>query len=139
MANELRINDETALSLYSEKKIEELIKPLQKEIFLTNSYVVGFTALPESDQEELFKEAGLSRELLLKREPNDFSEDTIRVYGLSGKPLGYVADKDNEILARLMDAGKSIKAVCNTCLTTKDEEEGGYLPYVGIAIYLVDF
>ena len=53
--------------------------------------------------------------------------------------MGYVADKDNEILARLMDAGKSIKAVCNTCLTTEDEEEGGYLPYVGIAVYLVDF
>ena len=79
MANELRINDETALSLYSEKNIEELIKPLQREIFLTNSYVTGFTALPESDREELLKEAGLSGELVLKSEQNYFSEDTIRV------------------------------------------------------------
>ena len=139
MANELRINDETALSLYSEKKMEELIKPLQKEIFLTNSYVAGFTALPESDQEELFKEASLSKELVLKREPNEFSEDSIRVYGLSGNPLGYVADKDNEILAWLMDAGKKIKAVCNSCLTTKDRETGDILPYVGVAIFLVDY
>ncbi len=141
MANELRINDETSLSLYSEKKIEELIKPLQKEIFLTNSYVAGFTAIFEPEEEEFFEEAKLScsNELVLKREPNEFSEDSIRVYGLSGKPLGYVADKDNEILARLMDAGKKIKAVCKYCLTTDDKETGDVLPYVGIAIYLVDF
>ena len=138
MANELIMDENTTLSLYSKKKIEELIKPLKKEIFLTNSFIAGITKeLSGVSEEEFFNEVSLNDELILQREPDGFSEDSIRVYSKNGVPLGFVADKDNEILARLMDAGKQIKAIVVNCQA--EMKEAGIRPYVNIAIYLVDF
>lgn len=138
MANELIMDENTTLSLYSKKKIEELIKPLKKEIFLTNSFIAGITKeLSGVSEQEFFNEVSLNDELILQREPDGFSEDSIRVYSKNGVPLGFVADKDNEILARLMDAGKQIKAIVVNCQA--ETKEAGIRPYVNIAIYLVDF
>ena len=138
MANELIMDENTTLSLYTEKKIEELIKPLKKEIFLTNSFIAGITKeFSGKSEEDYFKEVSLNDELILQREPDGFSEDSIHVYSKNGLSLGFVADKDSEILARLMDAGKQIKAIVVSCHCKTEED--GIRPYVNIGIYLVDF
>jgi hypothetical protein len=50
-----------------------------------------------------------------------------------GKKLGYVPEKDNLIFARLMDAGKLLKAkICD--ITMK-----GSFKQISVGIYLVDF
>lgn len=55
MANELKTND-AALSLHSEKKMEETNKPIRKEIFLTISYIVGLSSIPLSATDDFFGE-----------------------------------------------------------------------------------
>ena len=49
------------------------------------------------------------------------------------RKLGYVPEKDNTILSRLMDAGK-----CLTARVTKSEEDG-WFTRVNISISMVDF
>ena len=49
------------------------------------------------------------------------------------KKLGYVPEKDNQIFARLMDAGKLLKAKI-----TKIDKKGSFYQ-ISIGIYLVDF
>ena len=49
-----------------------------------------------------------------------------------GKKLGYVPEKDNIIFARLMDAGKLLKAKISN-ITKK-----GSFTQIGMGIYLVD-
>ena len=41
-------------------------------------------------EEEFFNEVSLNDELILQREPDGFSEDSIRVYSKNGVPLGFV-------------------------------------------------
>ena len=51
----------------------------------------------------------------------------------AGQKLGYVPEKDNVVFARLMDAGKPMKAK-----VTGMELKGGF-HMIRIGIYLVDF
>ncbi|MCD8018751.1 MAG: hypothetical protein LUF92_03955 [Clostridiales bacterium] len=50
-----------------------------------------------------------------------------------GRKLGYVPEKDNVIFARLMDAGKLLKAK-----VTKKNKKGSFTQ-ISIGIYMVDF
>ena len=80
--------------------------PFTKEIFLIDSHVAGTT---HRDLAEV--EPGLSTGDLLcfKRDPeNQHDKLAIRIYDEKGNELGFVPREKNEILARLMDAGKLI-------------------------------
>ena len=72
-------------------------------------------------------------ELTLQREDNRFDSNAILILDAQKRKLGYVPEKDNIIFARLMDAGKLLKAQI-----TKIEKKGNYTR-ISVGIYLVDF
>lgn len=131
MANHLIVTSETALALSEQLKTEEILKPLQKEILLFETYIAGTMYI---EDESLIDALNLGEKLTLKREPqNAFDEKAIRVDNKDGKKLGYVPEKDNLVFSRLMDAGKMLYAK-----VVKVREKIGYTQ-VDIEIYLMDF
>ena len=80
------------------------LKPFAKEIFLLESHVAGTSHQPVKEIEP-----GLSVGALLpfQRDPtNKFDALAIRIHDEAGHTLGWVPKEKNEVLARLMDAGK---------------------------------
>jgi len=80
--------------------------PFTKEIFLIETHVAG-TGYRDLEQIE----PGLSEGDLFgfKREPeNEHDPLAILIHDKDGQKLGYVPKDKNEVLARLMDAGKLI-------------------------------
>ena len=131
MANNLVITPQNAVALSEQFKTEELIKPLQKEIFLFDTFVAGTAYIEDKTIIEGLKNGDT---LTLKREPkNRFDENAIRVENDKGQKIGYVPEKDNFVFARLMDAGKMLAAK-----VTDIQGKTGYTR-VSIAIHMIDF
>lgn len=130
MANELTKKEETMISLIQGKEIGNIIKPLVKEIHLFDSYVAGTTHLEDKLVLEKIKIGDM---LNLQRENNKFDSNAILILNNEKKKLGYVPEKDNIIFARLMDAGKLLKAKI-----TKITQKGNF-KQISVGIYLVDF
>ena len=132
MANELDKRSKNMLSLTSsEHAIEELIKPLSREIHLFDSFVAGTRFVKD---ETAFEELKTGDKLVLQRESeNRFDDNAIRVLDSKQRKLGYIPEKDNIIFARLMDAGKYLIAIVDSI------EKKGSFRQIKIGIYLVDF
>lgn len=131
MANDIVISSENAVSLAEQFKSEDLIKPLQKEIFLFDTFVAGTMHI---EDESIIKELKSGEKLSLRREPkNRFDENAVRVDDEKGRKQGYVPEKDNYVFARLMDAGKMLIG-----RVTDIKAKTGYTQ-VSMAIYLIDF
>lgn len=129
MANELTKNQQNLVSLVAGHELGDIIKPLIKEIHLFDSYIAGTTHLNDKSVLEKIKVGDV---LSLQREDNKFDSNAIIILNEEGKKLGYVPEKDNIIFARLMDAGKLLKAKIN------DITRKGSFTQIGIEIYLVD-
>ena len=71
--------------------------------------------------------------LTLQREDNKFDSNAILILNDEKKKLGYVPEKDNIVFARLMDAGKLLKAKIT------DIKQKGSFTQISVGIYLVDF
>ena len=81
-----------------------LPKPFVQEVELLNCNIAGTTFLNLKDIEPKLKKNQL---LVLKREPkNKYDDKAILILTEDGQKLGYVPQEKNEILSRLMDAGK---------------------------------
>lgn len=130
MENELIVRDEKALALVTENNIGDLIKPLSNEVFLLDTYIAGTTCIKEDGIIENLKEGD---KLALQRRSSEFDENAILVLDTAGQRLGYIPEKDDPILARLMDAGK--------CLSAKitDVEPDEEIPNVSIDVMMEDF
>lgn len=130
MANELSKRQESAVSLIQGHEIGDILKPLIKEIHLFDSYVAGTTHLNDAS---VLDEIKVGDKLILQRENNKFDEKAIIIMTEDKRKLGYVPEKDNIIFARLMDAGKLLKAQITSI------KERGTFKQIAIGIYLVDF
>ena len=130
MANELTKKEETMVSLVQGNELGDIIKPLIKEIHLFDSYIAGTTHLEDNSVLDQIK---IGEMLTLQRENNKFDSNAIVILNNKKKKLGYVPEKDNIIFARLMDAGKLIKAKI-----TKIDQKGTF-KMISVGIYLVDF
>lgn len=130
MANELTKKEETMVSLVQGNELGDIIKPLIKEIHLFDSYIAGTTHLEDKSVLEQIKIGDM---LTLQRENNKFDSNAIIILNDEKKKLGYVPEKDNIIFARLMDAGKLLKAKI-----TKIDQRGSF-KQISVGIYLVDF
>ena len=81
-----------------------LPKPFVQEVELLNCNIAGTTFLNLKDIEPNLKKNQL---LVLKREPkNKYDDKAILILTEDGQKLGYVPQEKNEILSKLMDAGK---------------------------------
>ena len=129
MANELTEHQQNLVSLVQGHELGDILKPLIKEIHLFDSYIAGTTHL---DDKSVLENIAVGDMLSLQREDNKFDSNAILILNDEGKKLGYVPEKDNIIFARLMDAGKLLKAKISS-ITPK-----GSFTQIGVGIYLVD-
>ncbi len=129
MANELTETQKNMVSLVQGSELGDLIKPLIKEIHLFDTYIAGTTHLKDKSVLENIK---VGDTLSLRREDNKYDSHAILILNDKGEKLGYVPEKDNLIFARLMDAGKLLKAKISE-ITPK----GGFT-LISVGIYLVD-
>jgi len=84
-----------------------LVLPFITEIQLMECYVAGTTF--REDIEEIEPELEKDGPLVFKREPdNEHDKLAIAIYGKGERIIGYIPQRKNEILARLMDAGKIV-------------------------------
>jgi len=80
--------------------------PFVKEVFLMDCHVAGTTHL---DLGQVEPGLILDGPLILKREPdNKYDQLAIQIFDEHGNRIGYVPQAKNEVIARLMDAGKLI-------------------------------
>ncbi|NLT71222.1 MAG: restriction endonuclease [Verrucomicrobiaceae bacterium] len=87
---------------------DALEAPFAKEIFLIETHIAGTTHVPIRAIEPTLQ-PGVA--LVLRREPdNPHDPLAIPILTESGQKVGYVPRDRNEILARLMDAGKFLFA-----------------------------
>jgi hypothetical protein len=129
MANELDIKKEGVVSIVENHDLGDIIKPLIREIHLFDSYIAGTTHL---NDKSVLGQIKVGDMLTLQREDNKFDTNAILIL-YEGRKLGYVPEKDNIIFARLMDAGKLLKAKI-----TKIQNKGDYFKQINIGIYLID-
>lgn len=130
MENELTIKKEGIVSLVGNHDIGDIIKPLVNEIHLFDSFIAGTTHLKDQSVLDKVKAGDM---LILLREENKFDSNAVMILTEDKMKLGYVPEKDNIIFARLMDAGKLLKAKI-----TKIDKKGSFTQ-ISIGIYLVDF
>ena len=129
MANEIKTVDQHTVAVVSGHGISDIIQPLIREIHLFDTWIAGTTHL---EDKSVLKELKVDDELVLRREDNQFDSKAIMVLNNNKQKIGYVPEKDNIIFARLMDAGKILKAKIQ-----KIQEQGTWTK-VTIGIYLVD-
>ena len=108
MANEIIIKQQNEIvEAIEQQGLDKVLEPLIKEIHLFDSYVAGTTHLKDkSVLEQIRPEDSLT----LRREDNKFDGNAILILTENEKKLGYIPEKDNTVFARLMDAGKLLKA-----------------------------
>lgn len=93
--------------------------PFAREILLLECCVAGTTYRENIEEIAEWLETGAN--LRLQREPeNKFDPSAIAVYDAQNNILGYVPRAKNEVLARLLEAGKHLSAK----LVAKDTLDG---------------
>ena len=131
MANNLIISPQNTLAITEQMDFGELIKPLQKELFLLKTYVAGTAYIEDYS---VIEELKTGDRLTLKREPgNRFDEKAILVLDAQKRKVGYVPERDNTVFSRLMDGGKIL--FCKV----EDKQPKEYYTQVDINIFLEDF
>ncbi len=85
-----------------------LSAPFAREIFLVETHVAGTSHAPIRQIEPTLTH-GVS--LVMRREPgNPHDELAITIHTEGGEKIGFIPRDRNEVLARLMDAGKFLYA-----------------------------
>ncbi len=129
MGNELIQKKTDAISVIENHELGDILKPLISEIYLFDSFIAGTTHLEDTS---VVGQVQVGDSLVLRREDNKYDENAILILNGDDKKLGYVPEKDNLVFARLMDAGKILKA------KVTDIEQIGTFTKIGVGIYLVD-
>lgn len=160
MANELIVNNGNDLvEVIDQQGLDAVLEPLIKEIHLFDTFIAGTTHLKDPS---VLEQVAAGDSLTLRREDNVYDGNAILVLEDSGggaggagaaggapagggggavgvgspaggRKLGYIPEKDNVVFARLMDAGKLLKA------KVIDKEQLGSFTKIRIGVYLVDF
>ena len=131
MDNNLIVNNSSELvNVIEQNRISDVIKPLVNEIHLFDSFVAGTSYI---EDKSLIEALEVGEKLNLRREDNKFDSNAILIITETGNKIGYVPEKDNQIFARLMDAGKLLQAKISNI------KKKGSFTQIAIGIYLVDF
>ena len=140
-------NEQTALSVdmpafLTEKLLKgealDIEKPFSQRILLMNTFVAGVNHV--KGIRKLTRDLKEHETVLLIRESkNEYDDLAILVKNNAGKKLGYIPRMKNEVMARLMDAGKTLEAeVAELKDNTKDNRNVYYPVDIWINIYLID-
>ncbi len=129
MVDDLIKHDSNLVSVIQNTEFSEFVKPMIREIRLFDSFIAGTTHLADKSPLET---VAVGDELTMQREDNPHDRHAIMILNSEKKKLGYVPKKDNLVFARLMDAGKILKAKI-----TKIEERRKF-KFIRLEIFLVD-
>ena len=129
MGNELSKKEKELVSLVQGNELGNLIKPMIREIHLFDSFIAGTTHL---EDKSVLENVNVGDMLSMQREDNKFDDNAILILNADKKKLGYVPEKDNVVFARLMDAGKLLKAKVSRI------EHKGSFTQISVGIFLVD-
>lgn len=102
---ELTIKEENKLRLIDKLGMDAVIKPLTKEIWLKDCFVKGLLLHGEVKLSKL----KVGDELTLKREKLPYDDLCVAIYDEEVR-LGELANYEEGIFARLLDAGKKLVA-----------------------------
>ena len=109
----------------------QLPTPYSEDVFLLHTLVAGTTHVAGIEELEPFLRPG-DRLTLIRVPGNPSDPNAIKIYNADQVKVGYVPKKENQILARLMDAGKLLYAT----ITEKSWQEDWLR--IGIDIYLTE-
>ncbi len=129
--DELIVRNSEVVALTQNGGLDQVIKPLTKEIHLFDTYIAGVSYLQDKS---VLQEIAIGNRLILQREDNQFDAKAIVIMTSEGKKLGYVPERDNVIFSRLMDAGKLLVAYIQDI-----QRRSANYQQISIGIYLVDF
>ncbi len=126
---DLAIHQEQLLKAVQKNTLGQLLQPFTKEIYLLDTYVADILFASDLPIADLKK----GEELLLQHEKTLYSEHTVAVLKKDGLRLGELPSYNQEIFARLLDAGKALKATIRQIDVTEEYQT------LVISIYLIDF
>lgn len=113
------------------KSGDNLPIPFEQEIFLLEVQIAGTSHIDYIELTLMHMQAG--DRLTCRREPDNIHDEwAIKLYTPDGEPVGYIPKKQNQILARLMDAGKEIY-----CRYESQDKRGDWLR-VFVNVYMRD-
>lgn len=131
MANIIKIDDNNIVNLLNNKGGLDIGKPFSQEIFLIDVHIAGTTHIDNMNVLEPKLTKGV--EVKFFREPNNqYDSKAIVVKDKDGNKLGYIPRDKNEILSRLMDAGKLVYG------KVKTKEKIGDWIKIEMEVYLKD-
>lgn len=126
---ELMLHREHFLKSLQDSSPAPPLLPLFKEIFLLDTYVADILFAHDLPVADLKK----GDELLLRHENTKYSEYTVSVLKKDGFRLGELPSYHEELFARLLDAGKALKAIIQQIDITREYQT------LIISIFLIDF
>lgn len=129
MANEIQIIKANWLEL--KEKLKDLPSPFSQETFLMETHVAGTSHIDDIVE----KTASIAEGdvLTLQLDPaNKYDQLAIAIYSAEKERLGWVPQRKNEVISRLMDAGKLIYA------KLKSKELKGHWLEMRIEIFMRD-
>ncbi len=110
MSDIVRIDDDELMRILHGTKGLDIGKPFSREIFLVEVHIAGTTHI--KNIEELEPRLKVGTHLKFLREPDNVHDDlAILIQDAEGNKLGYIPRAKNEILSRLMDAGKLLYGI----------------------------
>jgi len=129
MSNDITSVDKKMLAILKAiQKGGNIPKPFGKEILLLKTYIAGTNY---SDAKKVSDKIKKGNYLIFQREAdNEYDRLAIKIMDLDNNKLGYIPKAKNEIISKLMDAGKVIYGVIDY-----KEWKGDYLN-LDISVYL---
>ena len=131
MADIIKIDNKNINNILNNKGSLDIGKPFSQEIFLIEVHIAGTSHIDNMDllEPKLFQGV----EVRFFREPNNkYDSKAIVVKDKDGNKLGYIPRDKNEILSRLMDAGKLLYG------KVKCKEKIGDWVKIEMEVYLKD-
>ena len=129
MDNKLQISKQQMLELIRDAETKEMIKPLVESIQLIDTYVAG---LEFEKHAPAIDGLQTDEELVLKHIPSKFDDNEIHLYRNDDTEMGRLPEKDEPILAKLLDGGKRLTARVLSCTYDKGR------PDIRIRIFMKD-
>lgn len=131
MADILKIDNKNIINILKNQNGLNIEKPFSQEIFLIEVHIAGTTHVDNIEVLEAKLEIGT--EVKFYREAdNQYDSKAIIVTDKDKNKLGYIPRNKNEILSRLMDAGKLLYG------KVKNKEKIGDWIKIEMEVYLKD-
>jgi hypothetical protein len=107
MADIIKIDSNNIIDFLHSSASFSVAKPYNQQIFLIEAHIAGTTYIDYIDEIEPKLVEGLKLKFVREAD-NPHDSLAIMIRDNDGRKLGYVPRNKNEILSRLMDAGKLI-------------------------------